>query len=77
MAHFNEDIVMPSKKYLLVYEAFDNTNAFLLKGNAAVEIGGVKSIEETLNAFTEIACSEARKIDKYARRVAIVSVIEL
>lgn len=77
MAHFNEDIAMPSKKYLLVYEAFDNTNTFLLKGNAAIEIGIGKGIEETLNAFTEVACSEARKIDKYARRVAIVSVIEL
>lgn len=77
MAHFNEDIVMPSKKYLLVYEAFDNTNAFLLKGNAAIEIDAGKDIEEMLNTFTEVACSEARKIDKYARRVAIVSVIEL
>jgi hypothetical protein len=77
MAHFNEDIVMPSKKYLLVYEAFDNTNVFLLKGNAAIEIESGKGIEEILNTFTEVACSEARKIDKYARRVAIVSVIEL
>lgn len=68
---------MPSKKYLLVYEAFDNTNTFLLKGNAAVEIGIGKGAEEILNTFTEVACSEARKIDKYARRVAIVSVIEL
>lgn len=77
MAHFNEDIVMPSKKYLLVYEAFDNTNAFLLKGNAAVEIDIGKGVEEILNTFTEVACSEARKFDKYARRVAIVSAIEL
>lgn len=77
MAHSNEDIVMPSKKYLLVYEAFDNTNAFLLKGNAAIEIDAGKGIEEMLNTFTEVACSEARKIDKYARRVAIVSLIEL
>lgn len=68
---------MPSKKYLLVYEAFDNTNAFLLKGNAAIEIDAGKGIEEKLNTFTEVTCSEARKIDKYARRVAIVSVIEL
>jgi len=77
MAHFNEDIVMPSKKYLLVYEAFDNTNVFLLKGNAAIEIESGKGIEEILNTFNEVAYSEARKIDKYARRVAIVSVIEL
>ena len=77
MAHFNEDIVMPSKKYLLVYEAFDNTNVFLLKGNAAIEIDAGKGIEDILNTFNEVACSEARKIDKYARRVAIVSVIEL
>ncbi|HDT0722179.1 TPA: hypothetical protein SMT55_002685 [Proteus mirabilis] len=68
---------MTSKKCLLVYEAFDNTNVFLLKGNAAIEIDTEKSIEETLNAFTEVASTEARKIDKYARRVAIVSVIEL
>ncbi|AYY81083.1 hypothetical protein [Proteus vulgaris] len=68
---------MPSKKYLLVYEAFDNTNAFLLKGNAAVEIDIGKGVEEILNTFTEVACSEARKFDKYARRVAIVSAIEL
>ncbi|WP_311748578.1 MULTISPECIES: hypothetical protein [Proteus] len=68
---------MPSKKYLLVYEAFDNTNTFLLKGNAAVDIGIGKGVEDILNTFIEIACSEARKIDKYARRVAIVSVIEL
>lgn len=77
MTHLTESITMTSKKYLLVYEAFDNTNTFLLKGNAAIEIGIGKGIEETLNAFTEVACSEARKIDKYARRVAIVSVIEL
>ncbi len=77
MAHFNEDIVMPSKKYLLVYEAFDNTNVFLLKGNAAIEIESGKGIDKILNTFNEVACSEARKIDKYARRVAIVSVIEL
>lgn len=68
---------MTSKKYLLVYEAFDNTNVFLLKGNAAIEIDAGKGIEETLNIFTEIASSEARKIDKYARRVTIVSVITL
>lgn len=68
---------MPSKKYLLVYEAFDNTNVFLLKGNAAIEIDAGKGIEDILNTFNEVACSEARKIDKYARRVAIVSVIEL
>ncbi len=29
-----------------------------------------------LNTFTEVACSEARKIDKYARRVAIISLME-
>lgn len=68
---------MPSKKYLLVYEAFDNTNVFLLKGNAAIEIDAGKGIEDILNTFNEVACYEARKIDKYARRVAIVSVIEL
>ncbi len=46
MTRLTESIAMTSKKYLLVYEAFDKTNEFLLKGNVAIELDAEKVLRK-------------------------------